>query len=167
MQKSTEHLWAPWRMNYILTAKPDHCVFCEIFKQKEDRTNLMLWRGENCAVLINRFPYNNGHLMVVPYRHVNALNLLEAKEQQEIMSLAVRASDWLQKLMQPHGFNIGINQGSAAGAGIEEHIHLHVVPRWRGDTNFMPVLGNTKVIPQALDELWVQFKSLIADTKEV
>lgn len=141
-------------MEYILKSSQPGCFLCDILQAEADRENLVLRRGEHCAVLMNRYPYNNGHLLVTPYRHVDALEVMQPGEQQEMLGLAGQACAWLRQVMRPDGFNIGINQGAAAGAGLKEHIHLHIVPRWNGDTNFMPVLAEVKIIPQALDELW-------------
>jgi ATP adenylyltransferase len=137
-----------------LKSKQPGCFLCEILHGDTDRKNLVLYRGQHCAVLMNRYPYNNGHLMVTPYRHVDAVESMRPDEHQEMLGLAGKACVWLRQVMHPDGFNIGINQGTAAGAGLKDHIHLHIVPRWNGDTNFMPVLADVKVIPQSLDELW-------------
>ncbi len=141
-------------MEYILNSNQPGCFLCGILQGGADRENLVLRRGRHCAVLMNRYPYNNGHLMVVPYRHVDAVESMQPDEHREMLGWTGQACGWLRQVMHPDGFNIGINQGAAAGAGLKEHIHLHIVPRWNGDTNFMPVLADVKVIPQALDELW-------------
>ncbi len=146
-------------MEYILKSNQPGCFLCDILGSKADRENLVLRRGRHCAVLMNRYPYNNGHLMVTPYRHVDGVESMQPEEHLEMLGLAGRACVWLRKVMRPDGFNIGINQGAAAGAGLKEHIHLHIVPRWNGDTNFMPVLAEVKVIPQALGELWERLLS--------
>lgn len=145
-----ELLWAPWRMGYILGEKPQGCIFCDKPKDEKDRENLLLARAKHCAVMLNAYPYNNGHLMVAPYRHIAALTDLTEDEISDIMKVAQQCVSVLQQELQPDGFNIGMNLGRAAGAGIDDHLHLHIVPRWNGDTNFMPVLVNTRVVPESL-----------------
>lgn len=127
---------------------------CDIFQSRKDKQHLVLKRGEFAALLINRYPYNNGHLMVAPYWHVDSIESLNDRERNEMMQLSSIACKALRKSLKPDGFNLGLNIGTAAGAGLKDHIHLHIVPRWEGDTNFMPVLGEVKIIPQPLDELW-------------
>lgn len=141
-------LWAPWRIDYILSEKGKGCIFCDKPKENKDRENLILYRGKSHFVIMNAFPYNNGHMMVVPYRHTSTLSGWRGDELQEFLELADLCVSVLQRTMRPDGFNLGINMGEVAGAGIAEHIHLHVVPRWKGDTNFMPVLAETRVIPE-------------------
>ncbi|OPZ67371.1 MAG: AP-4-A phosphorylase [bacterium ADurb.Bin478] len=153
-----EKLWAPWRMEYILQEKPSGCIFCDKPKQDRDRENLILHRGAGCFVIMNFYPYNNGHLMIVPYRHIADLAALTAAEQSEMMTLLGRCTTILTQQMRPHGFNIGMNLGRTAGAGIDDHLHFHIVPRWNGDTNFMPVTGHTKVLSQGLQESWDSLK---------
>jgi ATP adenylyltransferase len=143
---SERPLWAPWRIEYITGPKGDQCIFCE-----PDPAHLVE-RGERCFALLNAFPYAPGHVMVAPNRHVGELGDLEDDELLESMQLASRMVGALQAAMAPHGFNVGLNLGKVAGAGIADHLHLHIVPRWEGDNNFMPVLGKTRVIPQALEE---------------
>lgn len=157
-----QRIWAPWRMDYILNTRQPGCFLCDILQGNADSANLVLKRGRCCALLMNRYPYNNGHLMVTPYRHVDSIETMNAEEHAEMMGLAALACEWLRQVIAPDGFNIGINQGAAAGAGLKEHIHLHIVPRWNNDTNFMPVLAEVKVIPQALGELWEQLKAVIS-----
>ncbi len=147
-------LWAPWRMEYILHQKPQGCIFCDKPKQKQDRENMILYRGQTCFVIMNFYPYNNGHLMVVPYRHIAKLNKLSQQEQSEMMQVVAQAGTILEKTIHCEGLNIGMNLGRVAGAGIDEHLHFHIVPRWNGDTNYMPVLGHTKVLSQGLKESW-------------
>ena len=147
-------LWAPWRIEYILAEKTKGCIFCSISDKDTDRNNLILYRGETCFVIMNYYPYNNGHLMVVPYRHTSDLTLLSREEQMEMMFLIQQSTTILSQALNAEGFNIGMNLGKTAGAGIDEHIHAHIVPRWNGDTNFMPVTGHTKVISQGLFECW-------------
>ncbi|MBN1480192.1 HIT domain-containing protein [candidate division KSB1 bacterium] len=148
------HMWAPWRMEYILSPKAESCIFCEKPQQTKDRDNLILYRGATCFVIMNYFPYNNGHLMIVPYRHLSNLEELSTEEQSEMMAMLVNCCEILKKALHPDGLNIGMNLGKVAGAGIDDHLHFHIVPRWSGDTNFMPIIGHTKVISQALYESW-------------
>lgn len=145
-----EKLWAPWRMAYIEVPQVQGCIFCEKPKESADREQLILYRGERCFVIMNLFPYNNGHLMVAPYRHTADLIGLDAEEQAELMRLTRYCVRVLQEAFHPDAFNIGMNLGKTAGAGIADHLHMHIVPRWNGDTNFMPVIGETKVLPDAL-----------------
>ncbi|OGG45982.1 MAG: HIT family hydrolase [Candidatus Handelsmanbacteria bacterium RIFCSPLOWO2_12_FULL_64_10] len=158
-----ERLWAPWRMRYVAGAeKSEGCIFCEKWRGDADAENLVLFRGEECFAILNLFPYNNGHLMVVPVRHVADIVDLTASEQAEMFRLMQRMVCVLRETMSPHGFNIGFNLGRAAGAGIADHLHLHVVPRWSGDTNFMPVLDATRVISEALEETYRKLKAVIS-----
>jgi len=153
-----ERLWAPWRMEYILSDKSGGCFICDAAESDDDRATLVLARGRKAFGLLNRYPYNNGHLMVCPYRHLGAIEELDSGELGEIMGMLVDLKCLLDGVMHPDGYNVGINLGAAAGAGVEEHLHVHLVPRWKSDTNFIPVLADTKVIPQHLDELWEQLK---------
>jgi ATP adenylyltransferase len=163
---SMKKLWAPWRMTYISALeKPGKgCVFCTKPKRSDDRRNLILWRGKKCFVVMNLYPYNNGHLMVVPYRHTSDIAGLDPKTITEMWGAVARSTAILKKAFKAEGFNVGLNLGRVAGAGIDQHVHLHIVPRWNGDTNFMAILGNTKVISQgmieAYDELLPHFKKL-------
>lgn len=147
-------LWAPWRIDYILGEKPDGCVFCAMPREGDDRKRYILYRGETCYVILNLFPYNNGHLMIVPFRHVSDYSSLDSAELAESAELTKKSVIALKQAFKPEGFNIGVNQGAVAGAGIEEHLHLHIVPRWHGDFNYMPVIGQTKVIPQHLSRTY-------------
>lgn len=155
-----EHLWAPWRMAYIdpSGAKEQGCIFCVKPQEDRDEENLILYRGERCFVLMNLFPYNNGHLMIAPYAHVPDIERLDAETLTEIMLTAQKSLAALRAALRPDGFNMGINQGTVAGAGIADHVHFHVVPRWNGDTNFMPVLADTKVMPDYLRNTYRQLK---------
>ncbi len=146
-----ERLWAPWRLEYIKGPKPDECIFCTKPAAGDDRSALIVRRGEHCFAMLNAFPYNNGHLMVSPYRHVPSIEELDEPALLELMTMARESLAALRQAYAPEGFNLGINQGKIAGAGVEHHVHLHVVPRWGGDTNFMPVIGGTRVLPQSLD----------------
>lgn len=156
-------MWAPWRMAYV-SAEHHHefegprCVFCDLPAQGDDERALILARGEHCFVIMNAYPYASGHLMVVPYAHLDRLTDMEPDAVAEMMDLARAAQTVLTGAMRPHGFNLGMNQGSAAGAGIEDHLHLHLVPRWSGDTNFMPVTGDVRVMPQSLEETYAVLK---------
>ena len=150
-------MWAPWRMSYVGADPAERnpgCVFCDLPAQEDDRAVYILHRGRLAYVIMNRYPYNNGHLMVVPYAHVPSLTDLATEAAAEVVELTRRSQEVVQGAMRPQGFNVGINQGRAAGAGIEEHLHLHLVPRWIGDTNFMPAIGDTRVMPQHLDETY-------------
>lgn len=149
-----DKLWAPWRMEYILAPRDKGCFLCDIVSSAQDRQNLVIKRGTTCIALLNRYPYNNGHVMISPTRHVAELASMTSVERAEMMELTTELCDLLTKAISPHGYNIGLNLGDVAGAGLKDHIHLHIVPRWEGDTNFMPVIGSTKIIPQALDDLW-------------
>lgn len=144
-------LWAPWRMAYIGGTRGAGCLLCEIPREGADRRNLILSRGPLTYVVMNLYPYASGHLMIVPYRHCAELGSLSPEESLEIMQAAQHCTRILQTAFRAEGFNIGFNLGKVAGAGIAEHVHLHVVPRWMGDTNFMPVLADTKVMPEYLE----------------
>jgi ATP adenylyltransferase len=159
-----ESLHAPWRIEYILSAKPvlTESVFTTIAQSNDDEANLVIKRERTCYALLNRYPYTGGHLMVVPYKQTPDLNGLTDEELADLLKLTRRCQDALKKVMRPDGFNIGMNLGKVAGAGILEHVHLHIVPRWLGDTNFMPVLANTTVVPQALQELAVELRAALA-----
>jgi ATP adenylyltransferase len=157
-------LWAPWRLEYILGPKPDECVFCLPEHREEDRERLVLLRGRHCFVIMNKFPYNNGHLMVTPYRHVMTLEALEPQETHEMMDLLRHTVALLKEHFNPEGVNVGLNIGEAAGAGIREHLHFHLVPRWNGDSSFMAVFSDTRVVPEHLlatyDRLLPPFQEL-------
>ncbi len=151
-------LWAPWRMDYIHTKKDDGCIFCEKSLSSNDQENLILYRGVEVFALMNLYPYSNGHLMIAPYVHTADTNQLNNVGNQEIMWLANKSMSILKKLMNTDGFNFGANLGKAGGAGIEDHLHYHIVPRWSGDNNFMPVINNTRVIMEALNDSWGKLK---------
>lgn len=145
-----DHLWAPWRLSYV-TASPTpatECIFCDAGGGRQP--DLLLWRGRVSFVILNLYPYNNGHLMVVPNRHLPTLESLNEDEQTELMRLTRLSEMALNEAYRPHGINVGINLGRAAGAGIENHLHVHLVPRWSGDTNFMTAVGETRVLPEDL-----------------
>ncbi len=148
-----ERLWSPWRMEYLSgEGRTNECVFCQKLESDADRENLVVYRGNHAAILMNLYPYNSGHLMVIPYVHQPTTESLKADALLEMMSLVNTSMAILHKAMSPDGFNIGINIGTAAGAGIAEHVHMHVVPRWNGDTNFMQVCAETRVIPELLPD---------------
>lgn len=150
---AVDNLWAPWRLEYVRDDKPEGCVFCAK-QDADDRAAHVVARGEHAFVVLNLYPYNNGHLMVVPNRHVAELEQLtpaESAEAQQMLTRGIRAA---RAALGPGGFNVGLNLGEAAGAGIAAHLHWHLVPRWQGDTNFMPVLADVRVMPQHLDTTW-------------
>ena len=153
-----ENLWSPWRMKYVTdTENSGACVFCTAPRQEDGPLNLIVHRGKNVYAILNRYPYTSGHLMVLPYAHVSSIELLTPEVRAELFELVNTAVVVLRKVYQPDGFNVGINMGSAAGAGIAEHAHIHIVPRWNGDTNFMSTTGETRVIPE---DLAVTFKRI-------
>jgi ATP adenylyltransferase len=161
-----EALHAPWRIQYILGPKTppgDGSIFTRIAQSSDDEENLVIARGRTCFAMLNNFPYNGGHLMVLPYREVPDFTDLLDDELLELMKLTRRCQQALAKVMQPHGFNIGVNLGKVAGAGIQEHLHIHVVPRWTGDSNFMPVVANTTVVPEALRETAGKLRTALAE----
>jgi len=161
-----ERLWAPWRFDYITTAaKPSSsgCIFVELPQQENDRENLILIRGKSAFVIMNRYPYTNGHLMVAPYKHTADLEDLDDPELLEINQLIASCSRWLKKAYKPEGFNVGANIGQAAGAGIPSHIHWHIVPRWSGDTNFMTTIGDVRILPQELHDSYDLLKRIIGE----
>lgn len=147
-------LWAPWRIEYIRAPKEGGCVFCRALQSDSDRENLVLHRGESVFLILNRFPYTAGHLMAVPNRHVAGFEELGPEEAREAWSLLGRAKAALDRAFHPQGYNLGLNQGPAAGAGVSDHVHFHLVPRWVGDTNFMPAVGEVKVISQHLTDMY-------------
>jgi len=148
-----KHLWAPWRKNYIENhGKADGCVFCLAQAKADGAENLIAFRGEHAYVILNRYPYASGHLMVVPLAHKSDLEQLDAPTRAEMIELAAQCMTILRKIYNPKGFNMGANIGEAAGAGVKEHVHIHIVPRWIGDTNFMSVLGQTRVLPETLED---------------
>lgn len=154
-----QHLWAPWRGEYIEQGEADGCIFCDEPRKGDDRTRHILHRAETCFSMLNRFPYNGGHLLVAPFRHLAALADLQPRELAGLFELVRDSVSLLARVLSPDGFNIGINLGRAAGAGVADHLHVHVVPRWAGDTNFMPALGETKVISHSLDEMYRRLTS--------
>jgi ATP adenylyltransferase len=150
-----KQLWAPWRLSYLQgeTPKLDECIFCAK-QNSDDLDEQLLYRGQLSFVVLNRYPYNNGHLMIVPYQHTGFIEDLRADTLLEIMQLIQYSLRILREVFKPEGFNVGVNEGSAGGAGITEHIHFHIVPRWEGDSNYMTVIGGTRVIPQTLEDTY-------------
>ncbi len=160
-----ESLHAPWRIEYILSPKekfPDGSLFTHIAQSSDDVANLVIVRDKTCFALLNKYPYNGGHVMVAPYKKVCELGELTDEELADLMKLTRRCTEVLKRVMKPDGFNVGINLGRVAGAGIEEHLHIHIVPRWSGDTNFMAVVADTRVVPQALTELAAKLRAAFA-----
>ena len=156
-----EHLWAPWRIEYVERNKPDKetCVFCEAFSNPSlDRKNLVLFRGKYAFVILNLYPYSNGHILICPNKHLDTFEKLNDETMLEIMLLSKKSMQAIDAVMKPRGYNFGSNIGAAGGAGIAEHIHFHVVPRWEGDTNFMPVIGQSKVIMDGLYDTYEKLK---------
>jgi ATP adenylyltransferase len=164
----SERLWAPWRLTYIESAsKPEPgatgCIFVDLPAQTDDRKNLILYRGQTAFVMLNAFPYTNGHLMVAPYRHTNDMAELDDAELLEINQLVAWCTRWIRSAYRPDGFNIGVNVGRAAGAGIPTHIHWHIVPRWDGDTNFMTTVGEVRVMPQSLEDSYDRLRACVEE----
>lgn len=158
-------MWAPWRMEYINSIdKEEGCFLCDIIKEADDRKNLILHRGKGAFVLLNRYPYNSGHLMIAPYNHTSDLDKLDNSCKQEIMDLTAKSMQILGKDINSQGFNCGMNFGRVAGAGVEDHLHMHIVPRWSGDVNFFPIFGDVKSMPEFLDDT---YKKLINSFKKL
>lgn len=170
-----EHMWSPWRSRHLDGIKrgekdveqEETSLFARLAAQDRDAENFILWRGERVFVLMNLYPYNNGHLMIVPFRQVAQYEALTPEEQIEIARTIERCIRWLRRALSPHGFNVGINLGAAAGAGLPDHLHVHVVPRWSGDTNFMPAVGEVKVIPEAMEETYRKLRTAVEDDAAV
>lgn len=163
-----EHLWAPWRAEYFTHKKPAGCIFCFAASQKDNQGNpsddastFLLLRDRTCFAMLNAYPYNTAHLMVAPYRHTGNLDDLTEDEMRDMMILARRCRQIIERAYRPHGFNLGLNLGAAAGAGITEHLHLHVVPRWNGDTNFMTVINDSRVVALGLKHVFEKLKQAI------
>lgn len=154
-----EHLWAPWRMAYIEgNSEEQGCIFCNRLAQDDDSENLILHRADRCFVILNRFPYTNGHLMAVPVAHVDSLEELSDADQAALIHMTSRAISVLRRAYGPDGFNVGVNIGEAAGAGIADHVHIHIVPRWSGDANFMASTAATRVLPESLDDSYQRLR---------
>jgi ATP adenylyltransferase len=153
-----DYIWSPWRYAYITgasgKAESGGCIFCEKLKETDDKKSLIVYRGKHCFIILNAFPYTSGHVMIVPNAHVDELQKLESAAASEMMALTQRMEGVLRELYRPDGINVGMNIGAAAGAGIAGHIHMHVLPRWIADANFMSVIGETRVLPEALDVTW-------------
>ncbi len=153
-----EHIWGPWRMEYIKMEKPEGCIFCDCPKEDKDEEYNILYRGELNFVMLNLYPYSPGHLIVAPYRHVDSPEKLTPEERCEHFEIVSRCVDVLRKEFGPDGFNLGMNLGKVGGAGIDDHVHSHIVPRWNGDTNFMTVISDTRVVPEAIKETYNKLK---------
>ncbi len=156
-----EQIWAPWRAVYIGGDHSDRCIFCEKLESEQDERNLVLLRGELTFVMMNLYPYNNGHLLIAPKRHVGKIEEINEDEMTELFKMTQKMIKVL-RVFKPEGFNVGANLGRVAGAGVPGHFHIHIVPRWNGDTNFMPVLGETKVISESLEETYKKIKESLA-----
>jgi ATP adenylyltransferase len=154
LRVASYRLWAPWRLQYLKGEKSSDCIFCSKPALADDESAFIVHRGSGCYVILNAFPYTNGHVMVAPYRHVPDLRDLDPAETGELMDLTQRSLGAIERVYGPDGFNLGVNLGEIAGAGFAEHVHMHVVPRWKGDTNFMPVVADTRVMPEALPDSW-------------
>jgi ATP adenylyltransferase len=154
-----EYLWAPWRIEYIQRASESGCILCQKPREDNDEANFILYRGQHNFIILNAFPYNPGHLMVAPYRHIADLQDLGDAEAKEHFDIIKKGLELLNEVMEPAGFNIGLNMGKVAGAGIADHLHTHIVPRWQGDTNFMPVLSDTKVLSEALTSTYRRLRA--------
>jgi ATP adenylyltransferase len=163
-----ENLWAPWRMALIepKTLEPQACIFCTKPADPHDAENHILHRGPLCFMLLNLYPYNNGHLMVAPYQHVRSIEALDAPTLAEMMAQVQLALRALRIVMRPDGFNMGINEGKVAGAGFADHVHFHIVPRWNGDTNFMPVIADIKVVPEHIDVVYQKLTQALAALRD-
>jgi len=162
-----DNLWAPWRMAFITPkeAPAPGCIFCTQPAEHNDAKHHIIYRGEHCFMMLNLYPYNSGHLMIAPYQHIGELEKLDATTLADLMAQSQLALKALRYAMKPDGFNMGFNQGKVAGAGFAGHIHFHIVPRWEGDTNFMPVLADTKVMPEHLDNVYRQLKDALEQVK--
>ena len=158
-----EKLWSPWRSKYIESFKPgavkdDRCLFCRVLEEDKDDENFLIYRAEKSFIMMNLFPYNSGHLMVIPYQHASTFNELDEDTCHECMKNMKLAMNIINDAIHPHGFNVGANIGRIAGAGIEDHVHFHIVPRWTGDSNFMPIINDVKVISEAMDDTFKKLK---------
>jgi ATP adenylyltransferase len=161
-----DYLWTPWRYQYIVkTGEPVECIFCAAAKSTDDKAWLVVHRAEHNFVILNRFPYTTGHLMVVPYQHVATLEEAHDETLVELIRLARDCEARMRTVYQPEGLNVGMNIGRSAGAGIADHIHMHMLPRWRGDTNFMTVVSETRVVPEDLDVTWSRLRAVFAQSR--
>lgn len=154
-------LWAPWRKKFLTCPKERGCIFCEKPRFKKDRRDLILERGKTMFTILNLYPYNNGHVMIAPYRHLKSPTLMTPEEWGELFYYMKRTVAVIDAVLKPHGYNMGMNVGRVAGAGFDKHVHWHIVPRWNGDTNFMPVVAGEKVISESLDALWGKFSEAL------
>ena len=161
-----EQIWAPWRMAFIKSEKSGGCIFCDKPKEKRDKENFILYRNRLAMVMMNIYPYNHAHLLVSPYEHVNGIDLLPIEALTEMMTTVQTSISVLKEALRPDGFNIGINMGKSAGAGIADHVHIHIVPRWNGDTNFMPLLSEVKVMPEHLETTYERLLPLFKKRRE-
>ena len=159
-----DHLWTPWRSTYIKSKKDEGCIFCLAAASDNDEAMLVVHRARLNFILLNRYPYTNGHLMIAPYQHVSRLNALDDATTTEMMQLARLAESTIETVYKPHGLNLGLNLGEAAGAGIEQHLHLHALPRWKGDANFMTTIAETRIIPETLEETYRKLKAQFPPT---
>ena len=155
-------MWAPWRAEFVLSEKEEGCIFCNRLKMEDSVENLIVYRGKTCVVILNKYPYNSGHSMIIPMRHIAHLEELTEQEAAEFFDLTRKTVTAIKNGIKPHSFNLGMNLGESSGAGIPEHLHMHVVPRWNGDTNFMPVVGKTTIISVPLDPLYDILKKELA-----
>ena len=157
-----EIIWTPWRYEYVNSVDDrEGCIFCDKSKAENDRENLVVFRGERCFAILNLFPYTTGHIMIAPYEHADTIEKLDPETLTEMMVVAQRSVSAIRDAFGPEGFNLGINISRVAGAGIEDHLHLHLVPRWAGDNNFMAVIAETRVLPRTLDDVWLALKDKI------
>ena len=155
---SDEKLWAPWRAGFILSKKEKGCIFCRRLKEKDSVKNLIVYRGKKALVILNKFPYNAGHTMIVPIRHVGQIEKLKADEGEEFFELLKKTVAIIKKVLKPTSMNLGMNLGKTSGAGVPGHLHMHIVPRWTGDTNFMPIIGKTKVVSLPLEPIYKKLR---------
>jgi len=157
-----EIIWTPWRYEYVNSVdERDGCIFCEKSKEENDRENLVVYRGRHCFAILNLFPYTTGHIMIAPYEHTGTIEKLDPETLTEMMVVAQNSLSAIRDAFGPEGFNLGINISRVAGAGIKDHVHLHLVPRWAGDNNFMAVIADTRVLPRTLDDVWLALEGKI------
>jgi len=161
-----EILWAPWRMEYVSSDNKGECIFCPGEDRRQDEQRLILFIGNLSIILMNRFPYINGHLLVAPLRHISTLNALSAEEKLDLITQVEKSIGVLKEVLRPEGFNVGLNLGKTAGAGVEDHIHFHIVPRWGGDTNYMTIFGEVRVIPEHIQKTYQKLLPFFESFKE-
>ncbi len=160
MMRYMKRIWSPWRMKYIKeNSSPSECPFCKAISGKDDRENLVVFRGKNAFVMLNRYPYTTGHILVLPYIHQEKMSEFDPKTRSEMMELVNQAGQVLELVYKPQGMNVGLNLGTAAGAGIPKHLHWHIVPRWMGDTNYMTTVGSVRVLPESLEDTYQKIQS--------